>query len=833
MSTRPSDPKSERLAQVDALIRDKVDAKSRDAVTAFARECFRQLDPEDLAERDAADLYGAALSLWNLARLRKPGVPRIRVLNPATGEHGWQSRHTVIQIVNDDMPFLVDSVTMEVNRHGLALHLIVHPTLTVTRVPAAGGEQEIESVTVGESVPGPRESMMYIEVDRVSDPAALDTLGKDLLRVLGDVRAAVDDWKPMLAKLTGIAVDLSREPPPLPADEVAEARAFLEWMAAEHFTLLGYRCHDLVTHDGGDALRLVPGSGLGLLREQQTDMSSSFAALPRTARGYARVKDILIVTKSNSRSTVHRPGYLDYVGVKRYDANGEVCGEHRFIGLYTHTAYHASPGEIPMLRRKVANVRARAGLAPGGHAAKQLENILDTYPRDELLQVGEDALFDQAMGILRLGVRQRFRLFVSRDKFERFVSCLIYAPRDRYTTDLREKWQAILMQAYAGTSSEFNVSLTEAPLVRVLITVRTTPGQIPEVDVPALERRLDEAARRWDDDLKAALIDAFGEARAHTLFQQFGHAFPAGYREDVSARNAVTDAEMADRTLADGSLGVNLYRPLEAAPGALRFKLFHRATPVAISDSLPMLENMGVRVLEERPYRVAADGAGPVWIHDFGLQADDAAIELDAVSKLFEDAFVRVFAGDVENDGFNRLVLGARLSASQIVVLRAYARYMRQIGFPLSQSFIEQTLAANPAVARMLVELFELRFDPTRNDEQAAHDKVAAIESALDAVENLSEDRVLRQYIALLLATVRTNFWRRDGRGMPRAFVSFKLDSAKVPGLPEPKPLFEISVYSPRFEGIHLRGGKVARGGLRWSDRPEDFRTEVLGRVKA
>jgi glutamate dehydrogenase len=739
----------------------------------------------------------------------------------------------VIEIVNDDMPFLVDSVSMEINRHGLALHLIIHPTVRVTRAPAADGEQEITALATADAATGARESLMHIEIDRVSDRTKLDALGADLARVLDDVRAAVDDWQPMLARLKGAAADLARDPPPLAAATVADARDFIEWLADSHFTLLGYRCHDLVVHEGGDALKLVPGSGLGVLREAEGELSGSFAALPQATRSYARVKDILIVTKSNARSTVHRPGYLDYVGVKRYDAKGEVCGEHRFIGLYTHTAYNASPETIPVLRRKVASVRQRAGLAPGGHAAKQLENILDTYPRDELLQIDEAVLFDQAMGILRLGTRQRFRLFVSRDRFERFVSCLIYAPRERYTTDLREKWQAILLKAYAGTSAEFSVSLTEAPLVRVLMTVRTTPGNIPEVDVGALERRLDEAARRWDDDLKAALIERLGEARANPLFAQFDHAFPAGYREDVPARNAVADVEMAARTLAEGSLGLQLYRPLEAAPGTLRFKLFRRGTPIAISDSLPMLERMGLRVLEERPYRVAVTGADPVWIHDFGLAAAGAAIEPEDVAPVFEDAFGHIFSGTVENDGFNRLVLGAKLAATQIVVLRAYAKYLRQIGFTLSQPFIEQTLAANPAIARMLVELFELRFDPEGDDGTAAKAKVAAIETALDAVENLSEDRVLRQYVALIQATVRTNAWRRDAAGARRSFLSFKLESAKVPGLPEPRPLFEIFVYSPRFEGIHLRAGKVARGGLRWSDRPEDFRTEVLGLVKA
>jgi glutamate dehydrogenase len=520
-----------------------------------------------------------------------------------------------------------------------------------------------------------------------------------------------------------------------------------------------------------------------------------------------------------------------------------VCGEHRFLGLYTHTAYHSRPAEIPLLRRKVAAVQARAGYPGGGHAAKRLENILDTYPRDELFQINEEELYAAATGILHLGERQRFRLFLRTDPFERFVSCLIYAPRENYTTELRRRWQAILAEAFNGGASEFDAFLSQSMLARIHIVVRTTPGQIPVVDVAALESRLAQAARRWEDDLRAAALERLGEARGNEVARRFGGAFPAAYREDVPARNAVPDMEMVERVAATGSLGMSLYRPLEAGPGTLRFKLFHAGTPVPLSDSLPMLERMGLRVIEERPYRITAGDGGPVWLHDFGLAtAQDREIEIDAVAALFEDAFGRVFAGEIESDDFNRLVLAARLAADEIVVLRAYARYLRQIGFPLSQAFIEQTLGAHPVVARRLVALFRLRFEPLRGDssgadaaeaQAAAAAEAGSIEAALDAIENLNEDRVLRQYLALVLATTRTNFWRRDADGRRRAYLSFKLDPAKVPGLPEPKPMFEIFVYSPRFEGVHLRGGKVARGGLRWSDRPEDFRTEVLGLVKA
>ena len=512
-------------------------------------------------------------------------------------------------------------------------------------------------------------------------------------------------------------------------------------------------------------------------------------------------------------------------------------GEDRFLGLFTSMAYSANPLDIPLLRRKVANVIARAGLVQGSHAGKKLLNILATYPRDELFQTPEDELLQIAIGILHLADRQRFRLFVRRDPFERFLSCLIYAPRDNYSTELRQKWQSILMQAFNGSSSEFNVSLSESTLARIHITVRTTPGAIPHFDVREIEAKLIASARRWSDDLRDALIERFGEAEGNARLRRFGDAFPAGYREEFAARAAVPDIQMMTSLSEREPLALNLYRPPEAPPGMLRFKLFHLGKPVPLSESLPMLEHMGLKVFDEHPHRIAPQGMPPIAMHDFGLQTSlpEAELDIGALHQVFEDAFGRIFRGEVENDDFNRLVVAARMQARDVVVLRAYGKYLRQIGFALSQAFIEATLAAHAGIARMLVELFYARFDPEVGAGAGAKaaEKERAIAAALEQVENLSEDRVLRQYLALVLATTRTNFWRRDADGRPRGYLSFKFDPAKVPGLPEPKPMFEIFVYSTRFEGVHLRGGRVARGGLRWSDRPEDFRTEVLGLVKA
>jgi glutamate dehydrogenase len=652
------------------------------------------------------------------------------------------------------------------------------------------------------------------------------------------VRAAVDDWRAMRDRLRAIVEEVETRPPPLPAQELSEGKDFLRWLAVNHFTFLGYRRHELATVGGEDVLRVVPDSSLGILREGPSkDVAASFSALPPEVRAYARRPELLVVTKATARSTVHRPGYLDYIAVKRFDEAGGVVGEDRFLGLFTSTAYSASPAEIPLLRRKVTSVVERAGLPVGGHAAKALVNILETYPRDELFQTNDEDLLRTAKAILHLEERQRLRLFVRRDAFERFLSCLIYAPRENYTTELRQKWQTILTEAFAGTASEFNVHLSESALARIMIIVRTTPGQISACDVREVEARLVAAARRWEDDLRDSLIATVGEARGNELFRLFGNAFPAGYREEFAARAAVPDVEMMARLSDAEPFATTLYRPLEAPPGSLRFKLFRRGGPVTLSDSLPMLENMGLKVLDERPYRIAPQGIPPIWIHDLGIFSAlrDKELAIDELHAVFVEAFSRVFRGEVENDNFNRLVVAGRLPADEIMVLRAYAKYMRQIGFPLSQAFIEATLAAHAHIARLLLDLFKLRFDPelAAVAQSRALAKIQQIDTALDRVENLSEDRVLRQYLALVLATTRTNFWRRDTDGRRRNFLSFKFEPSRVPGLPEPKPMFEIYVYSTRFEGVHLRGGKVARGGLRWSDRHEDFRTEVLGLVKA
>jgi glutamate dehydrogenase len=802
-------------------------------VEPFLLHYYDFVDASDLQSRGIADLYGAAMAHWQTAQRFVPGSERLRVYNPILEQHGWHSDHTVIEIVNDDMPFLVDSVSMAVNRLGLALHSVVHPVFRIWR----GNDGSIVRVGLGAADAADPHSQLasfiHFEVDRC-DAANLEALRGDIAKVLVDVRASVEDWP----RIVEIARETVKE---MKAHETgadaAEARAFVEWMVADHFTFLGQRDYDLVSHDSGYALRGVHGSGLGILRETLRPASASeIAPLPAAAADIIDAASPIFLTKANSRATVHRPGYLDYVGVKRVGPDGKVNGERRFIGLYTSTAYMVSSSEIPIVRRKCANIVKRAGFLPKGHLAKSLVTVLETWPRDEIFQTDEQELYDAALGVLRLQEHQRTRLFVRRDRFDRFVSCLVFVPREKYNTDLRRRIAKLLMSAFNGASVEFTPLLSESTLARIHFVVHAKPGAMPDVDTRELEARLVQVTRRWQDDLADALLETFGEEQGNALLQRYADSFPAGYRDDYPARTAVRDIDLIERLQGTERLAMNLYRPIEAGPRAFRFKVYRAGEPIALSRSLPMLEHLGVRVDEERPYLIEAPGVTPAWIHDFGLElADDVEFDIEHVKDLFEDAFEQVWTGEIENDDFNRLVLRAQLDARQVTILRAYAKYLRQVGSTFSDAYIERALTGNPEIAKRLVELFVTRFDPVLGDTREARveELQKTIGSALDQVPNLDEDRILRQFLGVINATQRTNYYRHDAHGRPKPYLSFKFNPAKVPGLPEPKPMFEIWVYSPRVEGVHLRGGRVARGGLRWSDRREDFRTEVLGLMKA
>jgi len=832
--TRGADvQKTELINGLVAEATERLGTADGAAVAAFIRRYYDRVPPSDIAERSRASLFGAALAHWKFGARRARGQAKVRLYNPTLEDHGWKSDHTVIEIVNDDMPFLVDSVTAELGRRDIGVLLIVHPILTVRR--KGGVLVDVVDEAAADTL---QESFMHIEVSRQA-LATLKDIQAGIEAVLADVRVAVTDWYPMRDKVVAAADELARRPGPLPAEEAAEAADFLRWIGEHNFALLGYR--ELSVTGSGTATRLaiVPDSGLGVLRDpnfRAFDEFTDFAKLRPEVRAFVSRPQALVINKTDRVSTVHRPVFMDSITVRRFGPKGRVVGWHLFVGLFSASAYNRSPRSIPLLRSKIQKVIDRADLPPASHDGKALLNILETFPRDELFQVTDDHLFATSLGVLNLQERQRVALFLRRDDLDRFMSCLIYVPRDRYDTDLRRRMQAILEEAFAGASGDWYTQLGVTPLARVHMFIRTRPGAIPDFSVDALEARLAAAARSWADSLQDALVAAHGEEQGLALYRRYQRAFGSGYRERFNADSAVGDIRLIEATLAGGGVGMSLRRPLEAADCEMRFKLYHPRTPIPLSDALPMLEHMGLKVIDEIPYAIRPDGTDGVMMHDFGLTTRDRRpIDLEAIREKFQEAFLRVWRGEVESDGFNGLVARAGLSWREVVILRAYCKYLRQAGTAFSQAYMEQTLLENPRLAALIVQLFLARFDPAGGPDAAAREAaiLGELNAGLEAVTNADQDRILGRFVNLVRTTLRTNYFQQAADGGPKPYLSFKLDSQAIEELPLPRPFVEVWVYSPRTEGIHLRGGKVARGGIRWSDRREDFRTEILGLMKA
>ncbi|MFF0966090.1 NAD-glutamate dehydrogenase [Streptomyces sp. NPDC003703] len=824
----------------------------RDCVLAFLQRYYLHTAPEDLADRDPVDVFGAAFSHYRLAENRPQGTANVRVHTPTVEENGWTCSHSVVEVVTDDMPFLVDSVTNELTRQGRGIHVVVHPQVVVRRDVTGRLLEVLPAAPAGEPLPHDAhiESWIHVEIDRETDRSDLKQITADLLRVLSDVREAVEDWEKMRDAAIRIAEGLPDEPVPadLPGQQVEEARELLRWLSADHFTFLGYREYEL---HGDDSLAAVPGTGLGILRsdpphagEDSHPVSPSFERLPADARAKAREHKLLVLTKANSRATVHRPSYLDYIGVKKFDANGEVIGERRFLGLFSSAAYTESVRRVPVIRRKVEEVLDLAGFSPNSHDGRDLTQILETYPRDELFQTPVAELQAIATSVLYLQERRRLRLYLRQDEYGRYYSALVYLPRDRYTTGVRLRIIDILKEELGGTSVDFTAWNTESILSRLHFVVRVPQGtELPElsdVDKERIEARLVEAARSWADAFAEALTAELGEERAAELLRHYAAAFPEGYKADHSPRAAVADLVNLEQLDDDKTFALSLYEPVGAAPEERRFKIYQKGGSVSLSQVLPVLSRLGVEVTDERPYELRCADRTTAWIYDFGLRMPKAPAGggdylADDARERFQDAFAAAWTGKAENDGFNALVLSAGLGWRQAMVLRAYAKYLRQAGSTFSQDYMEDTLRNNVHTTRLLVSLFEARMAPER--QRAGHELVDALleelDAALDQVASLDEDRILRSFLTVIKATLRTNFFQESAAGRPHDYVSMKFDPQAIPDLPAPRPAYEIWVYSPRVEGVHLRFGKVARGGLRWSDRREDFRTEILGLVKA
>ncbi|BDQ65955.1 NAD-glutamate dehydrogenase [Shewanella xiamenensis] len=823
------------LENVVSLIHAKVPNSQAKQVEQFATCLYAHMSKDDLNARNDSDLYGAVLSLWNALNKTPKGETHLRVFNPSQSKHGWQSTHSIIEVIQPDMPFLVDSVGMALNRMGITAHMMLHTPLAIER-----SAQEVTKVTYLKQSPDSTEqvAVFLIEIDRQNSSADIKALEREIQSVLGDVAASVNDWEAMSAKLSETIKDLPKRPFPGEKQELEEAINFLTYLNNHHFTLLGYRQYDLKRVEGD--VELVPNmaSSLGLMNKHhkaQPEQGLLLSSFSDSARKEALDHSLLILTKSSAKSRVHRPAYVDYIGIKRFDKKGNVVGEDRFIGLYASNVYNRSPREIPLLNEKVQRVLDRSGLTPRSHDYKALLNILENLPRDELIQANVEDLAHTAHGVLEMQDRDKLKLFVRKDGFGRFLSCLVYVSKDRYNTKLRQDTQRILAQHFNSKEDvEFTTYFSESTLARTHYIVKVDNNNM-DVDVAAIENNLIEAARSWEDKLNTALNNALGEEAGTHLMKRYANAFEQSYKEDVLPSSAVVDMQQLEALDDEHKLGMLFYQPQEAAlnDNKVRLKLFHKDEPIHLSDVLPMLENFGLRVINERPYEVTTSDGSTFWILDFLMTVKVANTDNIADSQdRFQTALSQVWQKKLEDDGFNRIILASGLTGREVSVLRAYAKYMRQIDATFSQAYIEETFGRYPQIADLLVKMFIRKFNPKLKTRTLGK-FMEQINLRLDEVSSLDDDRIIRRYLDLINATLRTNFYQLDAKGEPKSYISFKFMPSMIPEMPRPLPKFEIFVYSPRVEGVHLRGGKVARGGLRWSDRREDFRTEVLGLVKA
>ena len=784
---------------------------------SFVREYFRGVPYEDLKMREIADLEGSVLAHWNLGLQREAEQPSIRVYNPDVEQHGWQSPYTILEVVTDDIPFLVDSISMLLNRMGLTIHLSVHPAIRISRDSTG----QLQNMSLDES----KEAYIHIEFDKRTQTDELTRIESSVMGTLGQIRVAYSDWHSMRTKMQEVAEEIQHNSK-VPEDEAQDDQApFCNWLADGNFAFFGY-CEFNRTKNGKN--RLDKKSTLGILRAFD-DINKIIPSL----NSRSEADDFsLLITKANTRSLIHRPSYMDLIEVPKFPVGS---GVRIFAGLFASTAYNRSARNIPLLRRKMDQVIEQSGLPADSYDGRFLMNIIDTYPRDILFRISADELFADAASIVELQERQRVRVLLRRERYGRFFSVLVYLPRERYSRDLRLKIQEILMNSLWGSSSQFDATFSESILVRINYTIHTDPSDNPVHALEEIQKLVEHACQTWTDQLTEAIVERYGEEKGMKYVNKYASAFSAAYQEDFTARTAATDIERVEQLDSHNNLGVVLYRPWTDPISGIRLKIFSHAGPISPSDALPIIENAGLRVLESNSYALRLTRGTGTSIHDYSLeQAEGLEFDLNKLRHEFEEALVHIWKGEAENDGFNRMILNSGLKWREVVVLRAYCRFLQQIGSPYSVNYMIETLLLHPHMTTRLVHLFNLRFDPNvQEQESKVRQHIEFVESRLETVQSLDEDMILRGYLNAIMSTVRTNFFQSDANGRPLDRISFKIDSRKILKMPEPRPLYEIFVYSTRTEAIHLRGGKVARGGIRWSDRREDFRTEVLGLQKA
>lgn len=838
MTRRQEETRDQLILRVIKHVEEKLPASEAKLLSEFIKRYAATAAPEDINQRSVIDLYGAFVSHWQFINHAKSNQHYVRVYNPQFEQHGWQSTHTVIEVIHPDMPFILESIRIVLNRIGLNIHIILHIGGVIFERNEKGHITKISDIQADNAQNHQAETPIFIEIDRQNDAKVIEQLRQSIDETLTEVRATVQDWQPMVAKMNDTIQRLKTSKFQEKKEEVEEIIEFLEWVNNNHFTFLGYCRRDFIKSKNTIDCQVKKESTLGILSVYADSYFEVFDDLSKRAKEVAFSSYPLIVGKTLKRSNVHRPAYTDFVSVKLFDEEGNVVGEERYIGLYTADAYNRSPHNIPLLRKKVSKIFERGKMSYDSYDGKSLMNILETFPRDDLFHASVTELYDMSMGILHLQERQHIRLFIRKDDFAQYFSCLVFVPRDRFNSRLREKMSNILMRELGGYNVEFITHFAESILARIHFVIRFKEDSAKEYHLQDLQNKLIQVARTWEDSTRGTLIENFGEDKGLRLYTKYRGAFPAGYREEFISRTAVFDIKHMEKLNDDNLLEMSFYRSLEESEGTIRFKLFHMGSAVPLSDVIPMLECMGVRVLSERPHEITPTEGKSIWINDFAMvHAQGHELNVEALKDVFQEAFYHIWMRHAESDGFNRLVLEGGLSWREVMMLRAYAKYMWQIGFTFSQAYIEEVLVKNVLFTIDLTKLFKTRFDPsTVHEERNAkvNEIRQKLKNDLEAVANIDEDRILRKFIDVIMATIRTNFYQKfNGKKLLKDYLSFKFDSNAIPEIPLPKPMFEVFVYSPRVEGVHLRGAKVARGGLRWSDRKEDFRTEVLGLMKA
>jgi glutamate dehydrogenase len=829
--TAPNVPQAISLEALEAGFASAVGGSPGTDARSYLTQAWDDYAADETPELGGADLAALLASVWRSAGERKTGEPARITLGPLTGADGRPAGYDSVAIVQDDRPFLVDSVMGELAEAGVTVRSMYHPI-----VEKDGG----------------RVSLIIVVIDPLPQERR-DALGEALAQTMADVRGAVTDHAAMAGLMARSIEHLEAGPKGVAPEVLAENLEFLRWLKHDHFVFLGARDYDYPRNkDGGyeaEAPLSQSGVGLGVLADPERTVlrrANEPAVLTKSMKRQLHLSEPVTVAKANVRSRVHRRAYMDYIGVKRFGADGKPSGETRFVGLFTAEAYDKTATQVPLIRRKVANALTRAGKPAGSHSEKRLKNILENYPRDELFQIDENELLDIALGILHLHDRPRIKTFTRKDPFDRFVSVLVFVPRERFDASVRERIGRILAEAWGGRLSAWYPQLSDQPLVRIHYIIGVAPGDHPCPDQAELDARVAEAGRSWVDRFESALRSAdVDDVAVGPLSARWAEAFGAGYRDRYDADEAVRDLMAIDALNGNGQLGngepvaVRAFRAVHDGPLNFRFKLYRRGSAVPLSDILPILADMGLKTLEEWGHALRPAGEADIHVHEFLLEDPRGGdLHFDDVRGPFEAAFSAVWTGRTESDGFNRLVIELGLDWREAALVRTLARYRQQTGLDPSQAVQEEALRDYPAVARALVSLFMAKFDPkTGGDatsrEPAVAELVAKINGLLQAVKSLDHDRALRRLALLIQAIKRTNYFETGRDGQPKPYISIKIASRELDDLPLPKPYREIFVWAPHVEGVHLRFGPVARGGLRWSDRRDDFRTEVLGLVKA